>query len=336
MDRRTFLLISGGVMASARAGASSVSRRRETPDRTLLEAGLHAMARSDGWFNAHWGAALIAGSYLCVEAGLAEDASRAIRAELEVVRSRNADVCKPFPKAAVREGAVRSIKESLLPAIDGGLRAHGHAVIYTSLAIRALTDVPELAIPSIVDPILGWNRKIAGFRAQAAPEGAKPYRDGKHLVQDTFDSIVRFEPVVGHPRIHRPNFTHMITHTEALRWMKSAGYADVWADGWKGHRAHISPSVPAVRDATPEDRTAVTLEAVRGPDYWKDATHRRDWHKPWHRSRNPNGDWIASGHLFKVLYAFSSVARLVPDKRLVDRVARVVFERYFDPQVLGG
>ncbi len=294
------------------------------------------MARADDWFGAHWGAALIAGSFLCAEAGLTEEAQSAIRAELDVLRVKKQEACRAFAHAPRQEDFIVPLKDSLLAAMDGGLREHGHAVIYTSLALRALQELPHLAIPAIVDPICGWNRVIAKVRPHAAPEDTTLYRDERHLVDATLMGLLRFEALVGHPGIHRPNFTHWITHTEALRRFKLEGFGDVWEAGCAGHRAHVATEVPVIRGADSADRTGVSLAAIQAESFWRDASRQEVWHEPWSLRGNPNGDWIAAGHLFKVLYAFFHVTREIQDDVLVQRCARILFERYFDPEVLGG
>ena len=335
MDRRSFLIITGGVLTALREVPGSGAPAPQRADAELLEAGLNAMARAPGWFEAHWGAALIAGSYLLAETGLAPETRNAIRTELEVLRRTNEEACKPFARAPVEPDALASLRASLLPALEGGLRQSGHAVIYTALATRALGAAPELATADILEPICRWNRAIARVRPKQALE-AEEYRDEHELVATTLEAIVRFEPLVGYPEVQRPNFTHWITHTEALRRLKTAGYADVWALGCAGHRAHITAEVPEAPSIDRLERSSVDFEGIQSAAYWNEPARRAEWHRPWHRRKNPNGDWIASGHLFKVLYAFHELARAAPDGDLVERAARVVFERYFDPGVQGG
>ncbi|MCB9880670.1 MAG: hypothetical protein H6834_02675 [Planctomycetes bacterium] len=313
----------------------------------LLAQGMTAMARAKNWFDAHWGAALIAGHYLCVDSTIDEATRDAMRAELEVVLKTHAEAVRPFARDDADPQASTRIAKSLEPALENGVRAHGHAVIYTALALRALGDAPTLAIPAITNRICDWNRVISKKKPAAprhpAVSPTEKTRDPnpavvskKMLARRTFERLADFAPLVGHRHAPRPNFTHWTTHTEALIRLDALGSHQLAHKGLLGLRAHLEFDVPAVPRSDPIDRASVTRQALLDARWWRDDERRAQWHETWNVRDNRNGDWIASGHLFKVLYAFTRLACFVDDPRLVETAAQVLFERYFDPLVGGG
>jgi hypothetical protein len=336
MNRRTFVRITGGVLATLNLQrGESRSGVVGWRDPAMLESGLIGMARAKGWFEAHWGAALIAGHYLCLDPMLDEATVTAIRAELDaLVEGRGASL-RPFAADKARTQSIDDLARSLLPALDGGLRVHGHAVIYAALALRALKDAPHMAIPAITERIQGWIEHIGKMKPQS-PRGRPIATEGDRLAATTFSRLREFAPLVGHPLVPRPNFTHWTTHTEALTRLAALGHGDMARLGHLGLQAHLEFDVPAVPAVDAVDRSQVTLTAMLAPDFWRADARRNQWRQPWHIVSNRNGDWIASGHLFKVLYAFTNLARTITDRALVEQAAVVLFERYFDPAVGGG
>jgi hypothetical protein len=79
-----------------------------------------------------------------------------------------------------------------------------------------------------------------------------------------------------------------------------------------------------------------TLDVVMNKDYWNNETNQNRWNKKWNLKENPNGDWIASGHLFKVLYSYHRLIGRVKDKEKVKLCSMILLERYMNPEVRGG
>ena len=71
---------------------------------------------------------------------------------------------------------------------------------------------------------------------------------------------------------------------------------------------------------------------------WIEGSRRN--HERWRRSQDlkdsPNGDWIAAGHLFKVLYSYHRLIGRIKDKEKVKLCSRILLERYINPEVQGG
>jgi len=193
-----------------------------------------------------------------------------------------------------------------------------------------------MAYPAIIDGIGRQTASIAKVRPKRPKGEPGAYRDTQAMIEATFDSLLRFERLVGRPGIHRPNFTHIVTHTEALARLETMGHGGLARRGHVGHRVHIDNKVPEVGQAEVHDRSEVTLPGILHTGFWEDPKLQALWHESWNRRSNPNGDWIASGHLFKVLYAFCEIAERIQDPSVVERCATILLERYFDADVQGG
>ena len=324
-----------GVFEDAAAAAEPPAKRGPALDEFYLERGLNGMVRAKGWFDAHWGAGVIAGYYLCKENALPGEVIEGIRKQLDTVIQQRPEQFKFLPKDTTDAGLIEEVPKALPQALKGGLRAHGHAVIFASLSTRALKQVPHMAQPAIIEGLCDLSRQIAKLKVQA-PQNQTPYPNSQAMIEALFDSLARFEPVLGKPGIRRPNFTHMTTHTEALMNLEMMGYGELAKSGYAGHRVHISAPVPEVDASAKSSTNPASLETVMSRRYWDDEKNQDRWSHAFNVPNNPNGDWIASGHLFKVLYSYHRLIRKVKDVEKVRLCSRVLLERYMNPEVQGG
>ncbi|MCA8989848.1 MAG: hypothetical protein KDA78_19525, partial [Planctomycetaceae bacterium] len=225
---------------------------------------------------------------------------------------------------------------SLKPAVEGGLRAHGHAVIYTSLSVRAMRDAPHMADPRLIQLLCNHNGLIAEKTPQV-PEVRNDYADTQAMIKALFDSLARFEPLLGRPSVRRPNFTHMTTHTEALMTLESLGYPELARIGHLGHQAHIGVPVPEFDPAKhPLEEQSCSLSDVMSDEFWESEENLKEWNAPWSMQNNPNGYWLAFGHLFKVLYSYHRLIGRIKNQNQVRLVSQILLERTVNPQVQGG
>ncbi len=347
MNRKEFLQLSSAIIgglaihqifgrvAFAQKPTEDEVRKDHNQD-SYLAKGLTGMARADGWFDAHWGAAVLAGHYLCQENELGEETTAAIKAQLNAMIELRKSQFEPYPEEPASEELIAQVPRALLPALQGGLRAHGHAVIFASLSMRALRDAPHLAQPKLIEGLCGLSRQIARIKPQPPPDNA-PYANTQSMIEATFDSLARFKGLLGRPSVRRPNFTHMTTHTEALMNLESMGYGDLARAGHAGHKAHISAPVPSMDPVNdPVEHRRATLEDLMNKSYWQDDQNTSRWNKAWNESGNPNGYWVAFGHLFKVLYSYHRLIDRIEDKRKVQLCSMILLERYINPEVRGG
>lgn len=348
MNRKQFLelskaIIGGLVMHSELSGVAADqspagSRLLDGYERDdfYLVRGLTGMARANGWFDAHWGAAVLAGHYLCRENHLGAEITAAIKKQLDAMIMLREAQFTPFPPDTSDRALIEKVPEALGSAIRGGLRAHGHAVIFASLSTRALRDAPHLAQPKLIQGLSALSGQIAKIKAQKPP-GEASYANTQAMIDGTFLSLVRFRQLLGRPAVRRPNFTHMITHTEALMNLESMGYRDLMLAGQAGHRAHIAAPVPEFDPARhPQGEHRAKLEDLMTAGFWSDAQNVDRWKKAWNESSNPNGYWVAFGHLFKVLYSYHRLIARVKDQEQVRLCSMILLERYINPAVQGG
>lgn len=320
---------------TARAKESH-SEDEVTIDQGYLVKGLNGMARAKGWFDAHWGAGVLAGYYLCHDNNLDNATKSAIKRQLDTVIATHSERFLPFADQPSDKSLIEEVPDALRLAIEGGSRAHGHAVIFASLSIRALRDVPQMAQRQIIQAICRLSHQIAKATPQRPLYGAFVYSDATSMINATLDSLVKFKEILGRPLIQRPNFTHMVTHTEALLNLELMGYGDVAKMGHSALRTHIASPVPDLKDTKPVPPEIPTLHMLTQPGFWNDATNRERWSKRWSQTENPNGDWIASGHLFKVLYSFHRLIAYVPGRQDIEVCSSILLERYMNPDVRGG
>lgn len=118
------------------------------------------------------------------------------------------------------------------------------------------------------------------------------------------------------------------THTEALMNLESMGYQDLASAGYAGHRTHIAAPVPVFDLAvdSPAKNLAALVE-VMSNSYWGNAENVNRWNRKWNEKDNPNGYWVAFGHLFKVLYSYHRLIGRIEDKEKVRLCSRILLER---------
>lgn len=344
-ERRDFVQLSAGIISGLAIpgwGAlgndlhDSESVKSLILDDSYLVKGLTGMARSQGWFKAHLGAAVIAGYFLCRENRLAPALVNRIKKQLDTLIEVNHEQFRPFDDPEPDASGVASLIRSLRPAIEGGLRAHGHAVIYTSLAARALRQVPRMADPRIIKLLCAHNASIAR-KNPARPPKPRRYRNTQEMIKAYFDSLARFEPLFGRPSVKRPNFTHMTTHTEALLTLEELGEPELASAGFPGHQAHIQEPVPQFDpEKHPRVDVRCTLADVMDDAFWASPQNRQQWRGPWHIRDNRNGQWLAYGHLFKLLYSYHRLVSRNQDRQQVNLCSRILLERVVNPEVQGG
>ncbi|WP_372720628.1 hypothetical protein [Novipirellula sp.] len=346
LARRDFVQLSAGIIGGlgipglfdgvVEAADDNETTTKSSLDESYLELGLIGMARSNGWFNAHLGAAVLAGYYMCNENRFSDAIVDSVKKQLDALIATHREQFSPFENVSGAIPFIEDVPRSLNAAVQGGLRAHGHAVIYTALSVRALRDVPHMADPRLIKLLCGHNGQIAQ-KTPSQPRVFSEYADTQAMIEALFDSLARFEPLVGRPTVRRPNFTHMTTHTEALMSLDAMGYTELAKAGQRGHQAHIDEPVPDFNPAEhPLDERESTLADIMNEDFWQDEDNQKQWNGPWNVKKNPNGYWLAFGHLFKVLYSYHRLIGRIQDKDKVALCSRVLLERCVNPEVQGG
>ncbi len=337
MNRNEFLEISkaiiGGLAIQGVVGKFAIgqSRAGDSPlegneqDDFYIEKGLTGMARAGGWFDAHWGAAVLAGHYLCKENNLGEETTVAIKTQLDAIIKLRDQQFALFPEEAADSSLIEEVPKALVPAIPDGLRAHGHAVIFAALSTKALRDAPQLAQPKLIQGLCGLSRQIAKIKPQA-PANPTSYANTQAMIEATFESLARFEPLLGRPSVEA-ELTHMVTHTEGAESAREASRPRT-----RGTHGHIAAPVPEFDPAThPQVDQPFTLETLQTKNFWASEENLSRWNKAWNESVNPNGYWVAFGHLFKVLYSYHRLIDRIADTEKIHLCSLVLLERYVNP-----
>ncbi len=129
----------------------------------------------------------------------------------------DSELFEDFPKEKPKESLIDGIADALEKNI-GTPRESGHNVIFASIAIHALKELPDLATPSIIDGIRKLVRLFdnshpgSGYYGKAMgritgnkvilPEiddGVPPYENVKGMIEAVLDEIVNQDS-----KIHRP------------------------------------------------------------------------------------------------------------------------------------
>jgi hypothetical protein len=295
-----------------------------------LPNGLYAMARAYqvNTMSGHLGAAVVAGYFIAeqhpnlddkVFKGIEAELDRIIRGESVFSPKKNAAMSaalmfEPFAKEQPKESLVDSIADTLTRNISQ-MRESGHNVIFASIAIRALKDHPDLAMPSVIN---GIRKLIKGFN-DASPgsgyygkekgriDGSKillpqddsfpPYPDLPTMANTVLDELIRHAPQrrQGYGGLH-----HIINHAAALTELAHYGYRDLALKGLPAHHQHIQllRSLPDV--ANEFGIETPTAYDPRTPEFWEPGNIRRERAHLTHR--------------IKTLYGFDTLIQLIEDK----------------------
>lgn len=290
-------------------------------DSSYLYQGLCGLARAHlaNSMAGHLGAALVAGGFFAEEhpdldpavyAGVARDLDRIVAGEeslwfdAEAVGITVPELFAAFPPEPPAGERVASIATALSANIEH-TREAGHNVIFASLAIRALTEHPEHATPSIVDGIRrlierfdsatpgpGYYGKERGWIDGDAvnlfdDDALPPYTDEATMVRSVIDELIRSASM------RRQGFGglfHIINHARALRELSQLGQPDLARRGLAAHHHHLRlyrslPDVAGELGALVKAR-----HDPRTPAYW---------------SQRDSVQWSAwLSHRVKTLYAF--------------------------------
>ena len=199
--------------------------------------GLGALARAHK-INAmagHLGAAVMAGCFIGeqhpdlddrVWEGIEGELERIIRGESVFSPRTGAPIAtpamfEPFPEERPREDLTTSIAEALFGNIDEPHQS-GHNVIFASIAIRALSDHPELATPAVTDGICSLIAVFDGTTPGSGYYGKEKGRiDGRTVV---VREDGRFPPYADLETMANTVIGDLIEHASERR----TGYGSLW------------------------------------------------------------------------------------------------------------
>ncbi len=276
----------------------------------------------------HLGAAVVAGYFFGedhpdlddrVTAAIERELDRVIQGEESLWYDAGkagisvAEMFADFPDEPPRKERIATLASALARNI-GRTRQSGHNVIFASLAIRALTDHPEYATPSVVDGIgrliaafdnavpgrgyygkaRGW---IGGDQAPLADDKDFPlYQDEAAMIEAVIDELIRSAST------RRQGFGglfHLINHAAGLVELSVYGHKDLARKGLAAHHFHMRlwRSLPDV-----EEELGPLKRAEHDPrtaEYW---------------AGNAESQWSAQlTHRIKTLFGFFTLTPMLND-----------------------
>lgn len=280
-----------GRVAQPRA-SQAVTRRANTLGSDYLALGLLALAQAHkrGWARGHHGAAVIASYYFTHEHDLDERTLRALRRQVDAfVQHRRGE----FP--GLDPGPGVSDVSPVLQQLDAHvheLRSGGHDAIYSSLALKALQDLPHYATPRIVD---GLRRLLVDFveklpvvepTAWQRAHTESPITTARELASRTLRATLRPWPSV--LEVGAGQVVHWITHADALITLEELGHSAIARRAYSAHQLYIHhPQQTEQSDGPPVAQTNWLKH-----DYWESEAPRLPQKKTWF-----------FGHSFKLPYS---------------------------------
>jgi hypothetical protein len=316
-SRRAFLGLAaaagllGPALVGGSAGAPAFGDPEEpAPDPpparpSLLALGLTALAREQRtWVAGHAGASLIAAHYFAQDNKLDERTARAHRAHVDAFIAKNPDDY-PAPDPGPGKADPAKIAETLDKHVHE-LRSGGHDAIYAALALRALSDLPELATPSVVDGVCRLlGQHVGAYQPVRMPthlreHPAPPCESPEELAVATFRGVLR---PWDHVRlVGASGVLHWVTHAEALVTLEELGYKDVARHGYTAQQLNVHLRPLHDEGGRPPERPA--LDWLAAP-YWESAAPRRLFRDSW-----------LGGHAFKLPHSVLRLAQRVTDADL--------------------
>lgn len=142
-------------------------------DETYLVKGLTSIGRckentGDIW-QAHFGSAVIAAYFFSLENRVPDKVELRIASQVDSMISRHQEAFQPVYPRGKSGASDRRIAEALEGTVDR-LCWVGHNVIYTSLTLKALRQVPTAATPELIEGVAtlirSFEKSIPGRRCE--------------------------------------------------------------------------------------------------------------------------------------------------------------------------
>ena len=289
---------SPGILASSTpAPDTSIAMADAIIGRSYLKRGIEALSDSFrcGPLSGQGGAAVITAYYFCRENALDERTVRRIRSKLDDFMSGSGEAFDVKRDHGGPTASTDRIAETLAESVSG-LRAGGHDAIFASLALKALRDLPEMAVEPVVDGLCRMLRNFAAaFPVQRSAYDLEhpmaPYRNTRDIVRATSLAILRQS--LG---MRMSSVLHWVTHADALVTLTELGYDEVARLGHKAHQQAINHS-GAVASPSGEDWSTAPRWFKAG--YWE--------------SQEPRDGFWGGGHSFKFPYSILKLANRLQD-----------------------
>jgi len=262
---------------------------------------------ADAHFNdKHWGAAVIAAGLVAGEQPMSAAARSALIAQADRLADSKSEWFPPPIDAGPGETAdvVAALAKSA-----ASLNVLGHDTIFATLALRAMSDQPDLATSANVEALVS----MIEFATTLGPGGPFAGWDDPAMVRvhegDEIPAIETIEELaisaatvfasVGtvYDGFDRGVVQHVLTHAHALTELQRLGHTAVVSSGIEAHRTYRKLLTRRPSDGEQALSTAAAAPAFLSAQYWRQDLRGRD-------------DWLY-GHVFKVALAWTALEPLL-------------------------
>lgn len=299
-----------------------------------LAKGIIGMSRTmEGklWAYGHIGAAVIAAYYFCRNNKLDDRTTEAITREVDKMIAQHPALFTPLPDEEADETLLKEIPLHLESSISL-LPIQGHNVIFASLAIKALKEVPEAITPMATQGICALldrltekgTDKVLRFSDvtidctdisidDRQDTDIPRYIDHYTLAKFTFDEFLKFKRVYEYTW---GQSGHLVTHAQALVELSRLGYSDLARKGYDAHRLHAKMLRRLHDYAT--DKFQLVRAVKSSPtsaSYWEENAGAMEQ------------DTWAFGHYFKYAYHFFDLLNFVDEPlklKVLDQMAYIM------------
>lgn len=270
-------------------------------DKSYLEKGITCLCRAmdKSFWVAHFGCAVIAAYYFVEENNLDNEVSAAISDQMDLLMKRYNHLFMPFNIQSPMIATSSMIAERL-DGNMGVLRAWGHNVIYASLGMKALNDVPHMKTSFVIDRIVNlvaaFDNEEQGLEwaAENQDDDALQFEPGKDysdLIKLVLEEVTGFDVLYDCDK-HKGQVGHLLTHTHALLDLAGMGYENLTKKGLGPLFSHFQ-TVRNMRRLNLKVDAPLCVKKTIGPfipEYWK--------------SNFGKGDGWDYGHTFKFPFSF--------------------------------
>jgi hypothetical protein len=263
----------------------------------------------DYFADGHRGAAIIAAYYFCREVDIEDGACNIIRAMIDE-HWTHTDLCAPLPAEAPAPDLLHKITDSLERSLDG-LREVGHNVIFASLALKALRQVPEAVTPSRVHNICRLIERFTLTDGVQLAEGndiprlsPSPEAAAELILSELLTTIRAFDGRgQGWSR-------HLLTYGRAMLDLRNLGHRDLAAKGDYAFQLFVKRirMGPSETDKPMSEHPPTTLRPQQRA-YWEGRKDRS----------------VGIGHVFKYPYGFYGLMELAQDRVLKERYLQAAY-----------
>ncbi|MBM83427.1 MAG: hypothetical protein CMJ78_22950 [Planctomycetaceae bacterium] len=263
----------------------------------------------------HNAAAVMASAFFCREQKIGEGAPDEIFSFVQKTLLTSS-IYKPRPK----EMAAPELVDGLVKDLDAGivnLRRGGHNIIFATLCLKALKDVPEAATPQRID---GLRKMVAAFGKSNGRERPTvndgtlvDMQDKTKFVAFIFKEYLNALDLYLNGKGHHGFAGHILTAGHALLELSRLGHPEIARKGTSAYwqlvqqaRAGADRGGRRVKDGPPKSPTPLDQ------DYWSGKTSRRPRE-------------VVSSHLIKYPYSFYALAKDLRDEELKRRIFEQLF-----------